>query len=62
MCLGIVNKDNNFIDTIEEYKLNEYLKDEEKHDTEIENNVYFNKIKHFIGIYRNSKIFKVWNS
>ena len=44
MCLGIVNKDNNFIDTIEEYKLNENLKDEEKHDTEIENTVYFNKV------------------
>lgn len=58
----MVNKDNNFIDAIKEYKLSENLKDEEKHDTEIENMFYFDKIKHLLVMERDSKRFKVWNS
>ena len=58
----MVNKDDNFIDAIKEYKPSENLKDEEKHDTEIENMFYFDKIKHLLVMERDSKKFKVWNS
>lgn len=62
LYLGMVNKDDNFIDAIKDYKLSETLKDEEKHDTEIENMFYFDKIKHLLVMERDSKRFKVWNS
>jgi len=57
----MVNKDRTFIDAIKNYFPSD-LKDEAKHDTEIENMYYIEKLKHLLVMERDSKKFKVYNS
>ena len=57
----MVNKEGTFIDAIKNYFPSD-LKDEAKHDTEIENMYYIEKLKHLLVMERDSKKFKVYNS
>ena len=57
----MVNKDRTFIDAIKNYFPSD-LKDEAKHDTEIENMFYIEKLKHLLVMERDSKKFKIYNS
>jgi hypothetical protein len=57
----MVNKDRTFIDAVKNYFPSE-LKDEAKHDTEIENMYFIEKLKHLIVMERDAKKFKVYNS
>lgn len=59
--LGMVRKDRTFIDAIKNYYASD-IKDDEKHDTEIENMFYIDKLKHLLIMERDSKRFKVYNS
>jgi hypothetical protein len=57
----MVRKDRTFIDAIKNYFQSD-IKDDEKHDTEVENMVYIDKLKHLLVMERDSKKFKVYNS
>lgn len=57
----MVRKDRTFIDAIKNYYPSE-IKDTEKHDTEIENTVYIEKLRHLLVMERDSKRFKVYNA
>jgi hypothetical protein len=59
--LGMVRKDRTFIDAIKNYFASE-IKDEKKHDTEVENIVYFDKLNHMMVMERDSKKFKVYDT
>jgi len=57
----MVRKDKTFIDAIKNYYQSD-IKDEEKHDTEVENMIYIDKLKHLLVMERDAKKFKVYNS
>jgi hypothetical protein len=59
--IGMVRKDRTFIDAIKSYFASD-IKDDEKHDTEVENMFYIDKLKHLLVMERDSKRFKVYNS
>lgn len=59
--LGMVRKDRTFIDAIKSYYASD-IRDDEKHDTEVENMFYIDKLKHLLVMERDSKRFKVYNS
>lgn len=59
--LGMVRKDRTFIDAIKTYFTSE-IRDDEKHDTEIESMFYIDKLKHLLVMERDSKKFKVYDS
>lgn len=59
--LGMVRKDRTFIDAIKNYFQSD-IKDEEKHDTEVEAMFYIDKLKHLLVTERDSKKYKVYNS
>mmetsp|Transcript_21365 Transcript_21365/g.33046 ORF Transcript_21365/g.33046 Transcript_21365/m.33046 type:complete len:110 (+) Transcript_21365:214-543(+) len=59
--LGMVRKDRTFIDAIKNYYTSD-IRDDEKHDTEVENMFYIDKLKHLLVMERDSKRFKVYNS
>lgn len=59
--LGMVAKDRTFIDAIKSYFLSD-IKDDEKHDTEVESMFYIDKLKHLLVMERDSKRFKVYNT
>mmetsp|Transcript_38614 Transcript_38614/g.27932 ORF Transcript_38614/g.27932 Transcript_38614/m.27932 type:complete len:241 (+) Transcript_38614:43-765(+) len=59
--LGMVRKDKIFIDAIKNYYISD-IKDMEKHDTEIENICYIDRLKHLLVMERDAKRFKVYNS
>jgi len=59
--LGMVMKDRTFIDAIKHYFASE-IKDEKKHDTEVENIVYFDKLHEMMIMERDSKKFKVYDT
>lgn len=59
--LGMVMKDRTFIDAIKNYFASD-IKDEKKHDTEVENIVYFDKLNHMMIMERDSKKFKVYDT
>jgi len=54
-------KDRTFIDAIKNYFASE-IKDEKKHDTEVENIVYFDKLHEMMIMERDSKKFKVYDT
>lgn len=57
----MVRKDRTFIDAIKNYYQSN-IEDTEKHDTEVENMVYIDKLKHLLVMERDAKKFKVYNS
>jgi hypothetical protein len=57
----MVAKDRTFIDAIKSYYMSD-IKDDEKHDTEVENMFYIDKLKHMLVMERDSKRFKVYNT
>lgn len=57
----MVRKDRTFIDAIKSYFASD-IRDDEKHDTEVENMFYIDKLKHLLVMERDSKRFKVYNS
>ena len=57
----MVRKDRTFIDAIKNYYQSN-IEDTEKHDTEVENMVYIDKLKHLLVMERDAKRFKVYNS
>tara|TARA_B110001450_G_C17346481_1_gene369682 strand:- start:93 stop:506 length:414 start_codon:yes stop_codon:yes gene_type:complete len=61
--LGMVMKDRTFIDAIKHYFASD-IKDDKKHDTEVENIVYFDQMKekHMMVMERDSKKFKIYNT
>jgi hypothetical protein len=59
--LGMVRKDKTFIDAIKSYYPST-IRDEEKHDTEIDAMFYIDKLKHLLVMERDSRRFKVYNS
>jgi hypothetical protein len=59
--LGMVRKDRTFIDAIKNYYASD-IRDDEKHDTEVEAMYYIDKLKHLIVMERDAKRFKVYNS
>lgn len=61
MCIGMVRKDRTFIDAIKNYYASD-IKDEEKHDTEVESMFYIDKLKHLLVMERDSKRFKVYDT
>ena len=58
---GMIRKEGQFIDAIKSY-LPSLIKDNEKHDTEIEYTYYIEKLKHLLVMERDSKRFKVYNA
>eukprot|EP00357_Protocruzia_adherens_P001233 CAMPEP_0115009238 /NCGR_PEP_ID=MMETSP0216-20121206/22477_1 /TAXON_ID=223996 /ORGANISM="Protocruzia adherens, Strain Boccale" /LENGTH=921 /DNA_ID=CAMNT_0002376975 /DNA_START=26 /DNA_END=2791 /DNA_ORIENTATION=+ len=58
--LGMIKKDRTFLDAIKTYYPSD-IKDEVKHDTEIESLFYFEPIKSLIVMERDSDRFKVYN-
>jgi len=58
--LGMVRKDRIFIDAIKNYNLSPIQGG--KHDTEIENMIYLDPLKHLLVMERDQKRFKVYNS
>lgn len=56
----MVRKDRTFIDAIKHYYASD-IKDG-KHDTEIENMAYFDKLNHMMVMERDSKKFKVYDT
>ena len=58
--LGMVRKDRIFIDAIKNYNMSPISGG--KHDTEIEQMFYLEKLKHLLVMERDSKRFKVYNS
>lgn len=59
--LGMVRKDRTFIDAIKNYFASDIL-DDKKHDTEVENMVYFDKLNHLLVMERDSNKFKVYDT
>ena len=59
--VGMVRKDRTFIDAIKNYQPSD-IKDNEKHDTEVEHMYYIEKLKHLLVMERDSKRFKVYNA
>jgi hypothetical protein len=57
----MVRKDRTFIDAIKNYYASD-IKDDKKHDTEVENMVYFDKLNDLIVMERDSKKFKVYDT
>jgi hypothetical protein len=57
----MVRKDRTFIDAIKSYYASD-IKDTEKHDTEVENMFYIEKLRHLLVMERDSKRFKVYNA
>jgi len=57
----MVRKDRTFIDAIKSYYPSA-IRDKEKHDTEVENMVFIDKLKHLLVMERDSKKFKVYNA
>lgn len=57
----MVSKDRTFIDAIKNYFISD-IKDDEKHDTEVESMFYIDKLKHLLVMERDSKRFKVYNT
>ena len=57
----MVAKDRTFIDAIKSYYMSD-IKDDEKHDTEVESMFYIDKLKHLLVMERDSKRFKVYNT
>jgi WD40 repeat protein len=57
----MVRKDRTFIDAIKNYYASD-IKDEEKHDTEVESMFYIDKLKHLLVMERDSKRFKVYDT
>lgn len=57
----MVRKDRTFIDAIKTYYPSK-IEDSEKHDTEVENMIYIDKLKHLLVMERDSSKFKVYNS
>jgi len=57
----MVRKDRTFIDAIKNYYASD-IKDNEKHDTEIEHMYYIEKLRHLLVMERDSKRFKVYNA
>jgi WD40 repeat protein len=57
----MVRKDRTFIDAIKTYYQSD-IEDNEKHDTEVENVIYIDKLKHLLVMERDAKKFKVYNS
>ena len=57
----MVRKDRTFIDAIKNYYASD-IKDEEKHDTEVESMFFIERLNHLLVMERDSKRFKVYNS
>ena len=57
----MVRKDRTFIDAIKDY-LPSDIKDNEKHDTEVEHMYFIEKLRHLLVMERDSKRFKVYNA
>lgn len=57
----MVRKDRTFIDAIKSYFPSQ-IEDKQKHDTEVENMVYIEKLKHLLVMERDSKRFKVYDA
>ena len=57
----MVKQDRTFIDAVKNYFPSD-IKDDEKHDTEVESMFYLEKLKHLLVMERDSKKFKVYNS
>ncbi len=57
----MVRKDRTFIDAIKNYYASD-IRDNEKHDTEVENMFYIDKLKHLLVMERDAKRFKVYNT
>ena len=57
----MVRKDRTFIDAIKNYYASD-IKDEEKHDTEVESMFFIEKLNHLLVMERDSKKFKVYDS
>ena len=58
---GMVFKDSSYLDSIKKY-VSSIIKDNDKHENEIEHIFYFHKIKKVIVMERESKTFKVYDS
>ncbi len=55
--LGMVRKDNTYVDAIKNYKMSS-MEDKDKHETEVKKLYYFNEIKQLISLERDSRKFK----
>ena len=60
--LGMVSKEGTFIDAIKNYYSSEIKDTGLPHDTEVENMVYIDKLKHLLVMERDAKRFKVYNT
>ena len=58
----MVSKEGTFIDAIKNYYTSEIKDTGLPHDTEVENMVYIDKLKHLLVMERDAKRFKVYNS
>ena len=58
--LGMVRKDNTYIDAIKNYKLSS-KEDKDKHETEVKKLYYFDEIKQLISLERDSRKFKYFD-
>lgn len=57
----MVRQDWTFIDAIKPYYASD-IKDTEKHDTEVEQMFYIDKLRHLLVMERDAKRFKVYNA
>ena len=62
VTLGMVSKEGTFIDAIKNYYSSEIKDTGLPHDTEVENMVYIDKLKHLLVMERDAKRFKVYDT